>query len=358
MSSVHGPCVRSACEPCRDRKQRCHIPDSGGSCQACANAQRNCYFVPRFKAGRPKRSQSTQDGGLAHAPPTSPLSSSSSRHSTTTIPMPLEQQQPHHDPPFGMASPFIDASAIDIGTNEFGNLMDGFEGFDYFDYFSNPMGQSAASSSSGRASFSGMSPQQSSASYFAPRAEPFPSMPIQDPVQLLTQRFVDLHQHSEMLKHGLLSKAYILDSNGSVAASISAMINHTVNMLSGNKALNAEDALLIQAGIAKACGLCESIVLVSEQRSGLSPTNSSRSSPSQSPRGDSGSTGGSDAGSLHVGMDFVTLLENTDISLSRARTCLAQLARSRQCPGGLDDTIQRCVSLRQRISLLMERVCL
>lgn len=51
------PRVRSACEACHKRKQRCIIPDAGGACQACQQHSRQCYFFPRFRPGRPQRKQ-------------------------------------------------------------------------------------------------------------------------------------------------------------------------------------------------------------------------------------------------------------------------------------------------------------
>lgn len=55
--SQPGPRVRSACEACHTRKQRCILPDAGGACQACVQNSRQCYFVPRFRPGRPQRRQ-------------------------------------------------------------------------------------------------------------------------------------------------------------------------------------------------------------------------------------------------------------------------------------------------------------
>lgn len=49
------PVVRSACEECHERKIRCLIPPHGGSCQACMTSRRQCYFLPKHKAGPPRR---------------------------------------------------------------------------------------------------------------------------------------------------------------------------------------------------------------------------------------------------------------------------------------------------------------
>ncbi|KAJ6184267.1 hypothetical protein N7519_005568 [Penicillium mononematosum] len=70
------PIVRSACEPCHERKIRCLIPPHGGSCQACMTSRRQCYFLPRHKAGRPRRGSRTLSSTL------------SSRHTTPPLPDP------------------------------------------------------------------------------------------------------------------------------------------------------------------------------------------------------------------------------------------------------------------------------
>ncbi|KAL4971256.1 hypothetical protein BDW66DRAFT_155834 [Aspergillus desertorum] len=49
------PIIRSACKECHGRKIRCLVPPHGGSCEACITFQRQCYFLPRQKAGRPRR---------------------------------------------------------------------------------------------------------------------------------------------------------------------------------------------------------------------------------------------------------------------------------------------------------------
>lgn len=63
MQSSPMPLVRSACESCHKRKQKCVIPDGGGSCDACRQASRTCYFLPRVRAGRPRRLPSASHSG-------------------------------------------------------------------------------------------------------------------------------------------------------------------------------------------------------------------------------------------------------------------------------------------------------
>ena len=56
------PSVRSACEECHDRKIRCQTPAEGGSCQACQASGRQCYFLPRYKSGRPRKDSTSPAG--------------------------------------------------------------------------------------------------------------------------------------------------------------------------------------------------------------------------------------------------------------------------------------------------------
>lgn len=49
------PNVRNACEECHERKIRCQISPEGGCCQACESSGRQCFFLPRYKSGRPRR---------------------------------------------------------------------------------------------------------------------------------------------------------------------------------------------------------------------------------------------------------------------------------------------------------------
>jgi hypothetical protein len=55
MAQPMMPRVRNACEACHKRKQRCILPDAGGSCLACRHNARQCYFVPRIRPGKPPR---------------------------------------------------------------------------------------------------------------------------------------------------------------------------------------------------------------------------------------------------------------------------------------------------------------
>ncbi len=46
------PAVRSACEPCHERKTRCIISRDGGSCDSCESRNLSCFFLPRARSGR------------------------------------------------------------------------------------------------------------------------------------------------------------------------------------------------------------------------------------------------------------------------------------------------------------------
>jgi hypothetical protein len=53
------PSVRSACKACHERKIRCITPPTGGPCHICQSTGRSCYFLPRYKSGRPRRESSS-----------------------------------------------------------------------------------------------------------------------------------------------------------------------------------------------------------------------------------------------------------------------------------------------------------
>lgn len=50
--TVGSPVVRSACEPCHERKIRCIISTDGGSCDSCQSRRLSCFFLPRARSGR------------------------------------------------------------------------------------------------------------------------------------------------------------------------------------------------------------------------------------------------------------------------------------------------------------------
>ena len=46
------PNVRSACEPCHERKIRCFVSIEGGPCDNCQSKELSCFFLPRYRSGR------------------------------------------------------------------------------------------------------------------------------------------------------------------------------------------------------------------------------------------------------------------------------------------------------------------
>ncbi|KAK8023360.1 hypothetical protein PG991_006599 [Apiospora marii] len=46
--------VRNACDACHTRKIRCVTPQAGGPCLHCQSKDLSCYFLPRYKSGRPR----------------------------------------------------------------------------------------------------------------------------------------------------------------------------------------------------------------------------------------------------------------------------------------------------------------
>ena len=64
--------VRNACDACHKRKIRCIMSRSGGSCHNCKSRGLSCYFLPRYKSGRPRirepPSYSTMDSSTVTSP--------------------------------------------------------------------------------------------------------------------------------------------------------------------------------------------------------------------------------------------------------------------------------------------------
>lgn len=46
--------VRTACEACHQRKIRCIMSTEGGPCQNCRSRDLSCFFLPRYRSGRPR----------------------------------------------------------------------------------------------------------------------------------------------------------------------------------------------------------------------------------------------------------------------------------------------------------------
>lgn len=55
------------------RKIKCKQDSTGGSCLACASSGRQCYFLPRIKAGRPRRNRSPKRNHSISSTVTSPV---------------------------------------------------------------------------------------------------------------------------------------------------------------------------------------------------------------------------------------------------------------------------------------------
>lgn len=54
-SDSHGTMVvRNACNACHTRKIRCETPQGGGPCLSCQAKDLSCYYLPRYKSGRPR----------------------------------------------------------------------------------------------------------------------------------------------------------------------------------------------------------------------------------------------------------------------------------------------------------------
>lgn len=82
--TVGSPAVRSACEPCHERKIRCIISLEGGSCDNCQSRKLSCFFLPRARSGR--RPISSNTSGIKDNSPSTNYSSSGGRLSQPRTP--------------------------------------------------------------------------------------------------------------------------------------------------------------------------------------------------------------------------------------------------------------------------------
>ncbi|KAJ5184400.1 hypothetical protein N7491_007734 [Penicillium cf. griseofulvum] len=74
--------VRNACDACHKRKIRCIMSRSGGSCIHCEARGLRCYFLPRYKSGRPRRPKC--DPSHSHCDPSDPSHDTADSHTTTS----------------------------------------------------------------------------------------------------------------------------------------------------------------------------------------------------------------------------------------------------------------------------------
>lgn len=65
------PNVRSACEPCHERKVRCIVSSDGGPCGNCQSKKLSCFFLPRYRSGRRPIGDHSQDTDASTTPSTS-----------------------------------------------------------------------------------------------------------------------------------------------------------------------------------------------------------------------------------------------------------------------------------------------
>lgn len=86
--------VRSACEPCHERKIRCIISTDGGPCDSCQSRRLSCFFLPRARSGRRPFTNHTSETGTSS--PFTNQSSSGSRPSQPQTPN-SELQNDHFD---------------------------------------------------------------------------------------------------------------------------------------------------------------------------------------------------------------------------------------------------------------------
>ena len=68
QTSGSQPYVRSACEPCHERKVRCIVSTDGGQCKNCKSKKQLCFFLPRHRSGRPPVQSPSQGANVSAAP--------------------------------------------------------------------------------------------------------------------------------------------------------------------------------------------------------------------------------------------------------------------------------------------------
>lgn len=99
------PNVRNACKVCHERKIRCIISAKGGPCRHCQSRGLSCFFLPRYRSGRPSlKAPATSDSNLSTMPTMTQNSSVSPHSPTQDDPMrrkPMEINKSNKDDPLG-----------------------------------------------------------------------------------------------------------------------------------------------------------------------------------------------------------------------------------------------------------------
>lgn len=89
--------IRNACDACHKRKIRCIMSRSGGSCHNCKSRGLSCYFLPRYKSGRPRIREPPSHSTIDSPTVTSPgsiMSSSLWPATENTVPSASGRQSP------------------------------------------------------------------------------------------------------------------------------------------------------------------------------------------------------------------------------------------------------------------------
>ncbi|EFR04285.1 hypothetical protein MGYG_07294 [Nannizzia gypsea CBS 118893] len=64
------PNIRNACDACHKRKIRCMVSRNGGPCYNCKSRGLSCYFLPRYRSGRPRRRDNSSPETIETITPT------------------------------------------------------------------------------------------------------------------------------------------------------------------------------------------------------------------------------------------------------------------------------------------------
>lgn len=344
------PRVRSACEPCHERKQRCIILDGGGPCQLCQQSSRNCFFIPRFKAGRPRRNDSATGSTIGpnpadSRPSTSPVLSSSAtvqRRQAYSLPPHAIEPAPTHSEP-------ADQEPDTMTTDNYGNMND-------LDIF---MASSSSELDMGLSTLLEFS---------------YPPSPTPDAVLNLTERYAEMHRHELLLKQGGPTSPALPASTGyllpTFITSIDSACTHALSLIRATSTPRDRDftvsalVALLLATMLKVILLTEAIIDAVESQS-TDPQPNQNNSNDNNNSSNSSNNNNRSLTSFHptsgaYDVESALTFKQLDMSLAQAKHCLYQLGRQQQIGGSGtfadSETLHKTRDLHTRITRLIDKV--
>lgn len=356
MQTNSHPRVRSACEACHERKQRCIIPDAGGACHACLQNSRHCYFVPRYKAGRPRRTNRSNDTNnnttitLASPPPSSTTSALVDQNELST---PYDQNDGINVATSGqlfltgrtdsqLRSGQLEKDQPTLEVNMSGDLNDSLV------FFDNDLGSLLDYSSCSFVDTTFPQPPTSKV-----QSQVLTVNANEDPLSSLAEQFTLMHQHENTCRRGGLKSSHLTSDHGEFPFQVIASIEEACKFALGlvRSRPSEQDASLdsvllvtmLKATILKVIA-CSDVVLGAAE-STLS------AAPASERQDDESNT--ADGSTL---MDCVLVLKQLDISLTRVKLCLTR-GGWQQEPQVMLMFTSRLRSLHERISALIDKLC-